>query len=79
VEADYRVGRGPGIFSIEGIRAGVAICKDMDFPATIRACGRAGVRILFVPAWDFGRDGWLHGRMAVLGGVEEGFTLVRTG
>jgi apolipoprotein N-acyltransferase len=31
-----------------------------------------------VPAWDFDVDGWLHGRMAVLRGVEGGFAIARS-
>jgi apolipoprotein N-acyltransferase len=53
------------------------ICKDMDFPALSRQYGARGVGLLLVPAWDFTLDGWLHGRMAVLRGVESGFTIVR--
>jgi apolipoprotein N-acyltransferase len=30
-----------------------------------------------VPAWDFDSDGWLHGRMAILRGVEDGFSIAR--
>ena len=54
------------------------ICKDMDFPGLSREYGRKGVALLLVPAWDFTLDGWLHGRMAVLRGVENGFTIVRS-
>jgi len=56
---------------------GVAICKDMDFPALSRGYGKAGTGLLLVPAWDFVDDGWLHGRMAVMRGVESGFSIVR--
>ena len=56
---------------------GIEICKDMDFPALSRQYGAKGVGLLLVPAWDFTLDGWLHGRMAVLRGVESGFTIVR--
>ena len=56
---------------------GVQICKDMDFPPLSRDYGRAGVALMVVPAWDFGADGFLHGRMAVMRGVESGFSLVR--
>ena len=56
---------------------GMEICKDMDFPALSRQYGRLDVALLVVPAWDFGEDGWLHDRMAVLRGVESGFTVVR--
>jgi apolipoprotein N-acyltransferase len=50
----------------------------MDFPALGRLYGEAGVGLLLVAAWDFGRDGRLHARMAVVRGVESGFALVRT-
>jgi apolipoprotein N-acyltransferase len=60
-----------------GVR-GVEICKDMDFPHLSREYGEDRVGLLFVPAWDFVIDGWLHGRMAILRGVEDGFTIVRS-
>jgi apolipoprotein N-acyltransferase len=56
---------------------GMEICKDMDFPALSRQYGAQGVGLLFVPAWDFGSDGWLHSRMAIMRGVESGFTIAR--
>src|SRR4030095_1889366 len=31
-----------------------------------------------VPAWDFINDGWLHSRMAILRGVENGYSIIRT-
>jgi len=57
---------------------GVEICKDMDFPQLSREYGRAGTALLIVPAWDFDADGWWHGRMAILRGVESGFSIVRS-
>ena len=36
-----------------------------------------GVGLMLVPAWDFVTDGWLHGRMAILRGVESGFSIAR--
>lgn len=56
---------------------GVTICKDMDFPQMGRDYGNDGAGLLLVPAWDFVEDGWLHGRMAVLRGVESGFSIAR--
>jgi len=53
------------------------ICKDMDFPATIRADAAKGIRLMGVPAGDFGLDAWLHARMAVMRSVEGGFAMVR--
>ncbi|HEV3456919.1 MAG TPA: nitrilase-related carbon-nitrogen hydrolase [Thermoanaerobaculia bacterium] len=77
-ESSYRVGRTPALLSLPAGTAGVAICKDMDFPGWLRrysAAGRPG--LLLVPAWDFVRDGRWHARMAVVRGVESGFTLAR--
>lgn len=56
---------------------GLVICKDLDFPSMGRAYAKRGVRLLLVPAWDFGVDGWLHSRMAILRGVESGFAIAR--
>jgi apolipoprotein N-acyltransferase len=56
---------------------GIEICKDMDFPRLSREYAAKGVGLLLVPAWDFTLDGWLHGRMAIMRGVESGFTIAR--
>jgi apolipoprotein N-acyltransferase len=56
---------------------GITICKDMDFPLLSRQYGRDGAGLLLTPAWDFVADGWLHGRMAILRGVEDGFSMAR--
>jgi len=56
---------------------GVAICKDMDFTALSRQYGNAGAGLMLVPAWDFVLDRWSHGHMAVMRGVEDGFSIAR--
>ncbi len=50
----------------------------MDFPRLSREYSEDGVALLLVPAWDFVDDGWLHGRMAILRGVESGFSIARS-
>ncbi len=77
-ESAFATGHALQRFSLGGHTLGLAICKDMDFPALARDYSRAGVAALAVPAWDFGRDGWLHARMAVLAGVEGGFAVIRS-
>jgi apolipoprotein N-acyltransferase len=79
-ENKYKPGPGPGLV---GDARAVAICKDMDFPATLRsdalhAKDKAGIRLMAVPANDFGKDDWIHARMAVMRGVENGFAVVRS-
>lgn len=67
-------GRGPGLL---GDGYATQICKDMDFPDTVRGTAQGGVRLMIVPANDFGRDGWVHARMAIMRGVENGFAVLR--
>jgi apolipoprotein N-acyltransferase len=56
---------------------GVAICKDMDFSSPARLNGEAGVGLMLVPAWDFVVDGTWHGHIAIMRGVEDGFSVAR--
>jgi len=74
-EAIERFGYGskPGIFGAEG----VAICKDLDFEHDMRSYGQAGIGVVYAPAWDFVRDGWWHSRIAIVGAVSNGYSLVR--
>jgi apolipoprotein N-acyltransferase len=58
-------------------RWGVAICKDMDFTPLSRRYGTAGVGLMLVPGWDFNVDRNWHGHIAVMRGVEDGFSIVR--
>jgi apolipoprotein N-acyltransferase len=59
---------------------GAAICKDMDFSQLGR--DYAGAALMLVPGWDFrgdwGADGYAHGRLAILRGVENGYTVARS-
>jgi apolipoprotein N-acyltransferase len=54
---------------------GVAICKDMDFTQLSRGYGIAGTSLLLVPGWDFQIDRLHHGHMALMRGVESGFSI----
>jgi apolipoprotein N-acyltransferase len=58
-------------------RAGIAICKDLDFVRPAREYSQQGAGILFVPALDFYDDGWLHARIAVIRGVEGNVAVAR--
>ncbi|WP_266168768.1 nitrilase-related carbon-nitrogen hydrolase [Dyella subtropica] len=58
-------------------RIGLAICKDMDFHDVSRAYAARRAQLLLVPASDFVADGWLHSRMAIMRGVENGFAMAR--
>jgi len=78
LEDKFVPGNTLGLFAFRNFKLGTAICKDLDFPEYIRQYGRAKVVILCVPAWDFVVDDWLHSRMAILRGIENGFSVVRT-
>jgi apolipoprotein N-acyltransferase len=68
-------GTRPGLL---GNGRAMAICKDMDFPASVRADVQSGIQIMIVPASDFTRDDWIHARMAIMRGVENGFAVLRS-
>ncbi len=74
LEDSFVPGRRPLVLS-DGI--GIAICKDMDFPSTLRADTVVRPSLYAVPAWDFGGDAWWHARVAIMRGVENGFSVAR--
>jgi apolipoprotein N-acyltransferase len=78
LEAEYVPGTSELVTRIGGLATGIAICKDMDFAQDLRLYGRRDVGLMLVPAWDFDRDAFLHGRMAIVRGVENGFALARS-
>lgn len=77
LESQFKPGHEPSFFGTDQFKAGTAICKDLDFPDFIRKYGNAEVDFLGIPAWDFEVDAWLHSRMAILRGVENGFSEIR--
>ncbi len=77
LEAQYRRGHDELVTRIDGQSVGIAICKDMDFASDLRLYGKRDVGLMLVPAWDFDRDAYLHGRMAVVRSVESGFSMAR--
>jgi apolipoprotein N-acyltransferase len=77
LEARDTPGARPLVLTVGGTKVGVAICKDMHAPDLGRAYGRLGAQVMVVPAFDFGRDGWLSDRLTALRGVESGYTIVR--
>ena len=71
-----RPGHTPVVIRVAGTEAGLAICKDMHIPSIGREYRGAGV--MAVPAWDFGRDGWMGARMTALRAVENGYAIARS-
>ena len=77
LERQFTPGTTPGIFKLNGMQSGLAVCKDLDFQDYIKQYGDNKPGILYAPAWDFVVDDWLHCRMAILRSVENGFSQVR--
>src|SRR5215469_5459919 len=77
-ESQFAPGTNTTVLDAPSGKWGVEICKDMDFPSLSREYSRDGIGMLIVSASDFVADGWLHGRMAVLRGIEGGFSIARS-
>jgi apolipoprotein N-acyltransferase len=77
LEGDLTPGRENVVRRINGEPYGLVICRDMFFTGLTRAYSRLGVAALLVPAWDFYVDAWWASRVAALGGVEGGYSVVR--
>jgi len=77
IEHKFTPGDAPAYVPGFGHRWAIAICFDMDFPGLVRDYRRSGATVMFAPSWDFGPDAWLHSRMAITRGVENGLTVVR--
>jgi apolipoprotein N-acyltransferase len=76
-ESAFKPGRTLASMSGPSGATGVAICKDMDFTGLSRQYGQVGVGLMLVPAWDFDLDRWWHGHVAIMRGVENGFSIAR--
>ena len=76
-ESDLKPGTSLTLLDEKSGKWGVAICKDMDFRRPAADYGRSGVGLLLVPAWDFHLDRSWHGHMAIMRGVESGYSIAR--
>jgi len=77
-ESEFTPGKTLTTFDLADARLGAEICKDMDFTPLSRKYGRRGVGLMLVPAIDFDVDRTFHGHMAIMRGVESGFTVARS-
>lgn len=76
-ESDLQPGKSLTFLPSPYATVGIAICKDMDFGDPARRYGEADAGVMLVPAWDFVIDNAWHGHIAVMRGVEDGFSIVR--
>jgi apolipoprotein N-acyltransferase len=77
LEWDYKAGSKPAIFDAPWGRTAVLISQDLDFPDTARELAANDVRVVVAPASDWRGSEVIHQRMAVVRGVESGFSLAR--
>jgi apolipoprotein N-acyltransferase len=77
LEADYKPGSKTAVFNAPWGRTAVLISQDLDFPDTARELAAQGVRVVVAPASDWTGSELIHQRMAVVRGVEFGFSLAR--
>jgi len=77
LEADMTSGDRLLVLDAAGLKAGVAICKDMHFPTLGRDYALAGAKLMLVPALDFDVDDEMTARMTALRGVEGGYAIAR--
>jgi apolipoprotein N-acyltransferase len=77
LEWDYKPGSKPAIFDAPWGRTAVLISQDLDFIATARELAAQQVRVVLAPASDWRGSEKIHQRMAVLRGVEAGFSIAR--
>ena len=77
-EREFVAGSEFPVNEIDGVRYGVAICKDMHFASLGRGFGARDAGVMLVPAWDFDDDAWMAANMTKLRGVENGFAVVRS-
>ncbi len=77
LEWDYKPGSKPAIFDAPWGRTAVLICQDLDFTETARELAAHEVRVVLAPASDWPGSEMIHQRMAVVRGVESGFSLAR--
>ena len=75
LEHAFRPGNAPLTLSNH---IGIEICRDMDFNRMLRKDSREHADVMAVPAWDFDADAYLHGNMAVMRDVENGFAMARS-
>jgi predicted amidohydrolase len=57
---DIRPGGAPGVLEIGGVKTGVQICYDVEFPDASLALARAGMELLLVPYCTDDRCGHLR-------------------
>jgi len=76
-EADYfATGDGITLFELDGLRIGLVICYDAEFPETVRAVAKAGAQALVVPTATGAQWGVVANRVMPARAFENGIYLL---
>lgn len=71
-EWDIVPGEGVRVFELDGLRFGVAICYDSEFPGLARQIAEAGAELLVVPSFTGSRRGYTRVRVGSMARALEG-------
>jgi apolipoprotein N-acyltransferase len=77
LEGDYKPGTQLAIFDGPWGRTAVMISQDLDFPDIARELAAQDVRVVMAPASDWAGSELIHEQMAIVRGVESGFSIAR--
>jgi apolipoprotein N-acyltransferase len=77
-EGDYVAGSAFSVQDIDGLKYGLAICKDVHFASFARDYAALEAKALLVPVWDFGEDDEYAARLSAVRNVESGLAQVRS-
>lgn len=70
-ERCFDAGRTPAVFDVEGLRFGINICYDTNFPSAARAAADLGASLIVCPANNMlkrqAAEKWLHAHNAIRG------------
>jgi apolipoprotein N-acyltransferase len=75
MESKYKPGTTLTLIRKPSVIWGDGICKDMDSTPLSGQYGEAGVGLMLDPGWDFNVDRSWHGHIAIMRGVESGFSV----
>lgn len=78
-EGKYTPGNTLGIVKTTMGTWGIEVCKDMDFVQPALTYSQQEINVMFVPALDFHDDGWTHGRVSIMRGIEGNYAVARAG
>lgn len=78
LEGDLVAGHQDLLINQPVVATGIAICKDMHFPALGRNYALKGTKLMLVPAYDFDVDANMLMRVTAMRGIEGGYTVART-